>query len=258
VPKHKIIPLLLVLLICFSAGQLARMMTFQSCILASDSGRSEETIEEQRKRDTKKRLEELKRQEELREELRRQRKEEGFRREIARRWPESAQKRKQQWLQSDQRRKELKIEIEKTGGIRFLYAKNALGASEEQWKLIRPKLGKVDNLWNQVNSTIEAGVSGGSTSGQTEAIVPKLQWGRPWKYTPLFEMTDAQRLARQLRALLEKKSTTPQAFRRQIAGLRKARTTESEIKKQLAEARRELREILTTRQEAILILLGWL
>jgi len=44
-------------------------------------------------------------------------------------------------------------------------------------------------------------------------------------------------------------------FRRKIAALRKARGKEAEIRKQLAEARRELREILTTRQEAILVLL---
>ena len=98
----------------------------------------------------------------------------------------------------------------------------------------------------------------GSSSGRTEASLPKLQWERPWKYKPLFELTEAQRLARQLRTLLEKKGTTPQVFRRKIAALRKARSKEAEIQKQLAEARRELSEGLTTRQEAVLVLKGWL
>jgi hypothetical protein len=71
-------------------------------------------------------------------------------------------------------------------------------------------------------------------------------------------MTEAQRLARELRILLEKKDTPPEVFRSKVAALRKARSEQAEIGKQLVEARRQLREILTTRQEAILVLLGWL
>ena len=249
--------LVLILLLCFSVGGLTRMTVFQSCTLANDSGRSQETSEK-RKREIKNRLMELKRQDELRKELRKQQRRQEFRKNIAERWPEKAQKRKQQWLQTDQRRTEFKNEMEKEGGIRFVAVKYALRVPEEQWKLIRPKLEKVINLWDQANSTIGVGVSSSSSSGQTEAIVPKLQWEKSWKYTPLFEMTEAQKLARQLRALLGKKDTTQQAFRRKIAALRKARSKEAEIRKQLAEARRELREILTTRQEAVLVLLGWL
>jgi len=255
--KHRIIPMVLILLLCFSTGRLIRMTPFQSCILANDSSSTEEMSEE-KKKEIKSRLEELKRQNKLREKQRRQRKREEFRRSIAKRWPEKAQEREPLWIQSDQRREEFKNEMEKEGGIRFLAVKYALRVTEEQWKLIRPKLEKVINLWDQANSTIEASVSGSSTSGQTEAIVPKLQWDRPWKYTPLFEMTEAQRFAEQIRILLEKKDTPPEVFRRKVAALRKARSKEAEIQKQLAEARRELREILTTRQEAVLVLLGWL
>lgn len=247
-PKRRIIPMVLILLLCFSAGGLKRMMPFQSCILARGSGGSEEMSEEERKMEVKSRLQELKRQEE------RRRRDQEFRRNIAKRWPEIAQERKPLWLQSDQRRKERKKEREEAGGRRLLQAKDALRVPEEQWKLIRPKLEKVINLWDQANSRIGASVSSNSQT----AIVPKLQWKRPWKYKPLFELTEAQRLARQIRILLEKKVTSPQVFRRKVAALRKARSEQAEIGKQLVEARRELREILTTRQEAILVLLGWL
>ena len=152
------------------------MTPFQSCILANDSDRSEKMSEEQRKREIKRRLEELKRQDELRKELRKQQRRQEFRKNIAKRWPQMAQQREPLWLQTDQRRKEFKNEMEKEGGIRFLDAKYALRVPEEQWNLIRPRLEKVINLWDQANSTIGAGVSGSSTSGQTEAIVPKLQW----------------------------------------------------------------------------------
>lgn len=249
--------MVLILLLCFSAGGLTRMMPFQSCILASDSGGSDEMSEEQKK-EVKRKLQELKRQEELKKEEERRRKNQILRRKISKFHPEMARKREPQWLQSDQERKEFNNEMEKAGGIRLLDAKYALRVTEEQWKIIGPKLEKVINLWDQANSTIGAGVSGSSTNGQTEAIVPKLQWERPWKYTPLFEMTEAQKLAKQIRILLEKKDTPPEVFRRKVAALRKARSKEAEIQKQLAEARRELREGLTTRQEAVLVLLGWL
>jgi len=238
----------LILLLCFFAGELTRMTPFQSCILARDSGRSGEMSEEQRNREVKRRLQELKREEE------RRRRDQEFRRNIAKRWPESAQERKQLWIQSDQRRKERKKEREEAGGRRLLQAKDALRVPEEQWKLILPKLEKVINLWDQANSTIGAGISSNSQT----AIVPKIQWEKPWKYKPLFELTEAQRLARQIRILLEKKDTSPQVFRRKVTALRKARSEQAEIRKQLVKARRELREILTTRQEAILVLLGWL
>jgi len=242
-----------ILLLFFSTGGLIRMTPFQSCILANDSVRSEEMSEEQ-KREIKSRLEELKRQDELK--IRRKR--EKLSREMAKRNPEKAQIIMQQWFQSEQSRQELKREREEAGGIACWFAKVALGETEEQWKSIQPILKKVIDLWDKANSTIGASVSGSSGSGQTEANIPKLQWDRPWKYTPLFEMTESQRLAEELRILLEKKDTPQQVFRRKVDALRKARSKEAEIQKQLAEARRELREILTTRQEAVLVLLGWL
>ena len=241
--------MVLILLLCFATGGLIYMTPFQSCILASDSGRSGQMSEEQKK-EIKRRLQELKRQEE--QEIRRKRLK--LHREMAKRDPERAKKIMERGIQSDQRRQEFRNEIEKEGDIRLLGAKYALRVPEEQWKLIRPKLEKVINLRDQATSTLGASIS---INSQTTTI-PKLQWERPWKYTPLFEMTEAQKLARQIRILLEKKEAPPEVFRGKIAALRKARSKEAEIQKQLAEARRELREGLTTRQEAILVLLGWL
>ena len=242
--------MVLILLLCFSAGGLKRMMPFQSCILARDSRGSEEMSEAQGKREVERRL----RQQELK--LRRMRQERQ--KEKAERKPEIARLRKQRRLQSEQRKKEFEKKVAEAGGIRFLAAKYALGAPEEQWRHIRSKLEKVNNLRNQANSTVGASVSGGSTDSRTEPSGPKLQWERPWKDKPLNELTEAQRLARHLRMLLKKKDTTPQVFRRKVTALRKAKSKEVEIEKQLAEARRELREGLTTRQEAVLVLKGWL
>ena len=169
-----------------------------------------------------------------------------------------ARPRRRRRPQREQAMKEHEKEIEKAGGIACHVAKIALGATEERWKLIQPKLKKVQDLRDQATSVVGAGVSAGSSDSRTGPSGPALQWKRPWKDKALNELTEAQRLARHLRALLERKDTTPQAFRRKISHLRKARSKEAEIEKQLAEARRELREILTTREEAVLVLLRWL
>jgi len=186
-----------------------------------------------------------------------QRSQREHRKKAAERRREMAPIREQRRIQREQKKQEFEKEIEEAGGIRLLDAKYALRVSEDQWKLIRPKLEKVLHLWDQSHSTVGYSVSGSSTDSRAESIVPRLKWHRPWEDMPRNELTEAQRLARHLRILLEKEDTTPQVFRRKIAALREARKREAEIKKQLAEARRELRENLTTRQEAILVLLRW-
>ena len=163
----------------------------------------------------------------------------------------------QRKLESEQRRKEFEKEREEVGGHRIITAKYALGATQEQWKLIQPKLEKVQQLRYRANSGIGALVVNSSGNG-TGPVKPAFRWNRPWKDRPLSELTDAQRLARHVRILLEKENTPPQAFQRKMVDLRKARKKEAELERLLAEAQRELCEILTTRQEAILVLLGWL
>ena len=187
----------------------------------------------------------------------RQRRRRESRKERAEREREMAPLREQREREAAQWRKKFEKEEEEVGGYRILSAKYALGASKEQWKLIQPKLQKVRRLRDQASSGIGAWVvgSGGSGAGPTK---PVFKWKRPWKGRPLTELTEAQKLARQLRSFLERENTTPQAFRRKMADLRKARAKETELERPLAEARRELREILSTRQEAVLVLLGWL
>ncbi len=191
-------------------------------------------------------------------ELERQQRWRKFKKESAENRRERAPTREQRKLEMEQRRKEFDKEVEEAGGIRLLRAKYALGVSEEQWKLIRPKLEKVINLWDRAISTVGASVSGGLTDSRTGPNGPRLKWDRPWEDKPRKELTEAQRLAGHLRILLEKEDTTPQVFRRKIGDLREARKEEAEIEKELAEARGELRGILTTCQEAVLVLLGWL
>ena len=146
----------------------------------------------------------------------------------------------------------------------FLMEKSLLGATEEQWKLIKAKLEKVEKvrqLRKQARSTVGVSLAGSSSGGAgARPNVPTWQWQRPWKDKAPSELTEAQRLAKELIALVERKNMTPQAFRRKMDALRKARSEEAELKRQLSEAppeaRRELRDILTTRQEAALVLMN--
>ena len=154
-------------------------------------------------------------------------------------------------------KKEWEKKNKEAGG--FIYEKSALrafGATEEQWKLIRAKLEKVRQLREPASSTVGMFLAVGSSDSGTSANVPAWQWKRPWKDKAPSELTEAQKLTKQLIALVERRNTTPQAFRRKMAALRKARSEETELKRQLSEARRELCEILTTRQEAALVLMN--
>jgi len=143
----------------------------------------------------------------------------------------------------------------------FLMEKSLLGATEEQWKLIKAKLEKVKKvrqLHEQARSTVGMFLASGSSDSGTSANIPAWQWKRPWKDNAPSELTEAQKLAKELIALVERKNTTPQAFRRKMAALRKARSEQAEFERQLSDARRELCDILTTRQEAALVLMNLL
>lgn len=160
-------------------------------------------------------------------------------------------------IRPEQRRKNLR---EKAAERRreFSYQKSALGATEEQWKLIKAKLEKVRLLRGQANSLVGVFLAGGSNDRGTRANMLAFQWKRPWKDKAPDELTEAQRLAKQLVVLIGRNSTPPQAFRLKMDALRKARGEEVELNRQLSEVRRELREMLTPRQEAALVLMKWL
>jgi len=146
----------------------------------------------------------------------------------------------------------------------FFWQKAALVATEEQWKLIKPKLEKVRQLRDQATSAVGLSMSSGSSDNETnlraqaKPKVPTWQWHRPWKDKAPDELTEAQKLTKHLIALVENKNTMPEQFSRTMDALRKSRREEAELERQLDEVRKELREMLTTRQEAALVLMKWL
>jgi len=194
----------------------------------------------------------------------------------AQRRKEAAERRRQLELKEKELAKEKrKPRIDRTQQIKefqdrvakikkeFLYEKYALRTTEEQWNIIKAKLEEVRYFRDQARSTVGMGLTSSSSSGtksdnSTSRNVPTWQWKQPWKDKSPDEMTEAQKLAKQLITLVENNNTTPEQFRSKMDALRKARKEEDQIKKQLAEAQKELRELLTTRQEAALVLMKWL
>ncbi len=145
----------------------------------------------------------------------------------------------------------------------FLHEKSALRVTEDQWNIIKSKLEEVRHFRDQSRSTVRIGLTSSSSSrtkpdSSARRNVPTWQWTEPWKDKDQSELTDAQKHAQQLIALVENNNTTPEQFRRQMDTLRKARKEEDQIERKLAEAQKELRELLTPRQEAALVLMNWL
>ncbi|OHB79639.1 MAG: hypothetical protein A2Z25_00495 [Planctomycetes bacterium RBG_16_55_9] len=138
----------------------------------------------------------------------------------------------------------------------FLPEKYALKPTEEQWKIIKPKMEKVRFLRDRARDSVVWTLT--SSSGNSSQNGPDWQWVVDWKDKPPAELTEAQKIANELMVLIDKKDTTSEQYRRKIEALRKSRLELAKIKRQYAEAKQELRKVLTTRQEAALVLMGWL
>ncbi len=153
--------------------------------------------------------------------------------------------------------------------------KGAVGATDEQWAVIKPKLEKVRQLQRIacIGIMIQGGSSGGgSRSLQSRASTAtgpihtdvtsdtkqqsrwmRWKWYRSWGSQP--PQRDAEKLCDALFNLLKSGNADPGEIRQNMNALSKTR---EQRKEELAKARKELRELLTLDQEARLVALGWL
>ena len=115
--------------------------------------------------------------------------------------------------------------------------KGSLQATDEEWKAILPRLDKVLTLSRQAGPMRMGARPGGAAPGAAAgAVVSAIE----------SKSTD-------LEATLANKDAKPAEIKAKLAALREART---KAKQQLAEAQTSLKELLTQRQEAQLVLLG--
>jgi hypothetical protein len=177
----------------------------------------------------------------------------------------------------------------------------ALGATDEQWKLIAPKLKKVRTLQRQAHIgigryVVSAGAGGASGGGgfsggrggrgytagrangqshvgmrspnprntrhrtparsdQNASFKSDSGWWRPSQHKSRDKLTKGERICEDLLNLLESGRAEPKQIRQKMTALRKVR---QDARKELAKARQELREVVTPRQQAALILMRYL
>ena len=116
------------------------------------------------------------------------------------------------------------------------FMKERLGATDEEFKVIQPKLEKVFELQRDARG-------GGMFFGR----------GRP--DSDQQPQTSAAQASRDLRDVLENENASAEEIAAKLEALRKAREG---AKKELAGAQKELKELLTQRQEAVLVTMGLL
>jgi len=118
--------------------------------------------------------------------------------------------------------------------------KETLGATDEEWQALGPKIEKVQNLILQSGNAGMAiarlGVGGVNIGGGTE-------------------QTEVQKKSQALQELLKNKDASTEAIR---AALKDYRDAKAKAEAELAKARAELRELVTLRQEAQLVIMGLL
>lgn len=122
--------------------------------------------------------------------------------------------------------------------------KERLEAGEEKWKVIEPRMTKVLTLSRQAR-----GISGLGMlfRGRTD------RGGQTQERPRTREQTEVEKRTEELMKLLENKDAKPEEIKKMLTALREA---QEKAKRELAKAEQELREVLTVRQEAQLVLMG--
>ena len=124
--------------------------------------------------------------------------------------------------------------------------KERLEAGDEEWKVLQPKLEKVMTLSREAGSggglRMLFGGRGGRRGGATANAATQPE-------------SAVAKAVRELQQTLENKEATPEQIKAKLTALRTAR---EKVKQELAKARAALQELVTQRQEAVLVLMGTL
>jgi hypothetical protein len=124
--------------------------------------------------------------------------------------------------------------------------KEQLGSPDEEWKLLQPKLDKVLTVQRETRGT-RGGFGGGRNRGGNN------QDPNATPAAPTQPQSAVAAASEDLRKAVADKGTSPEDLAKKIATLREAK---EKAKADLAAAQKELRELLSARQEAVLITNG--
>ena len=136
--------------------------------------------------------------------------------------------------------------------------KAQLGTTDQEWTIIGPRLTKVMNLSRQIGTGAgmarmfmrgrrgpEGGPQGGAQDGPGGRRRPRGPFGQ--------EPTAVDNASDALQTTLENASATSDDIKAKLTALR---TAKEKARQELATAQKELRDVLTLRQEAQLVLMG--
>jgi hypothetical protein len=136
--------------------------------------------------------------------------------------------------------------------------KEQLGVDDQAWKVMEPRLTKVMELNLQVAGNpgrmffggirgTRGGPGGQQGDRQGDRFRPPGMENR--------ELTAVEKAEQQLQTTLENQSAAPETIKAQLTAVRNER---EKARQELATAQQQLREILTVKQEAQLVLMGQL
>ncbi len=120
--------------------------------------------------------------------------------------------------------------------------KERLGATDDEWKVLQPKIEKVNTA--RRSSFGGFGGGGGRRGGNNGDAAA----------TPT-EQSPVQKASADLRTALENKDAPAEDIAKKLAALREAR---EKARAEVTAAQKELKEVLTQRQEAVLVTFGML
>jgi hypothetical protein len=134
-----------------------------------------------------------------------------------------------------------------------------LGATAEEWKVLGPRVMKVMTLSRQVNAGgggmfRMAGRRGGPQGDQAGPGGPGGPGGRRGPFAQ-GEPTAVDTASQALQTTLENTAATPDEIKAKLTAVRAAK---EKAKAELAAAQQDLKQVLTLRQEAQLVLMGML
>ena len=127
--------------------------------------------------------------------------------------------------------------------------KEQLGSNDEEWKVLQPKLEKVLTAQRDARNTAGFGGRGGTggTRGNRGGTNNNAQAQADQNQSAV------TRAAAELRTTVEDKGATAEQLAAKVTALREAK---EKAKADIATAQKELRELLTARQEAVLVSSG--
>ena len=164
--------------------------------------------------------------------------------------------------------------------------RQALGATDAQWRQIKPKLDLIEKLKAEADVSVDPGAFGATPGFQGNAFSfgggfvggagggggfgtmggsgqPGQNWSqfKSWSWPPAAtdktpgEITDGEALCAQIQDLMRDPTASPEQITQKVAALRQIRKN---ARQRLARARQALQQTLTPQQQTLLIAMGYL